>query len=69
MTGRNLTSEKLRNRFDNPFALVNYAIGISKRKIARGEGTDSNVANEVIEMIIDGDDLLEYVEEPKENGV
>lgn len=65
MTGKNLTSEKLRNRFDNPFALVNYAIGISKRKIARGEGTDSNVANEVVEMILDGDDLLEHMDEPE----
>lgn len=54
-----LTNEKLTKRFDNPFSLVNYAIELAKVKVQRGEGIDSNPANDVLEMITKGEDLIE----------
>lgn len=54
-----LTNEQLNKRFDNPFALVNYAIHLAKIKVHRGEGMDSNPANDVLEMIALGHDLEE----------
>jgi hypothetical protein len=46
-----LTNEKLNKRFDNPFALVNYAIQLAKIRVQRGEGLDTNPANDVLELI------------------
>lgn len=54
-----LTNENLNKRFDNPFALVNYAISLAKVKIARGEGIDSNPVIEVLEMIAEHRDHFE----------
>lgn len=53
-----LTNELLRDRFDNPFALVNYAITLAKQRIHRGEGIDSNPINEVLDDIANRDDIL-----------
>lgn len=59
MTARkNLTNEKLSKRFDNPFALVNYAISLAKIEILRGQGYDSNPANDVVDLITSGGDLI-----------
>ena len=58
-----LTNEELNKRFDNPFALVNYAISLATIKVQRGEGIDSNPANDVLELIAEGKDLIE--EEPE----
>lgn len=59
----NLTNEKLNQRFDNPFALVNYAIKLAKIKVLRGEGLDTNPANDVLEMLAKGQDIDEEPEE------
>lgn len=52
-----LTNEKLSKRFDNPFALVNYAIGLAKIRVHRGEGLNSNPVNDVLELIAKGQDV------------
>lgn len=54
-----VTNEKLGERFPNPFALVNYAIGLAKRTVGRGEEFESNTAEMILEMIVDGDDLYD----------
>lgn len=51
-----LTNESLNKRFDNPFALVNYAISLARGKILRGEGVESNPANDVLELIAENRD-------------
>lgn len=51
-----LTNESLNKRFDNPFALVNYAISLARTKILRGEGVESNPANDVLELIAENRD-------------
>ena len=53
-----LTNEQLNKRFDNPFALVNYAIKLAKTRVHRGEGLDSNPANDVLELIVKGQDIV-----------
>lgn len=53
-----LTSEQLNQRFENPFALVTYAINLARARVHRGEGLDSNPAADVLEMIAKGQDLL-----------
>jgi hypothetical protein len=58
-----LTNEQLNKRFDNPFALVNYAIQLAKARVQRGEGLDSNPANDVLELIVKGHDTLNDSEE------
>lgn len=50
-----LTSEKLFQRFTSPFNLVNHAIEVAKTLVSRGE-EHSNLANEVIELIAEGED-------------
>jgi hypothetical protein len=57
-----LTNEQLNQRFDNPFALVNYAIQLAKIRIKRGDGLDANPANDILEMIADGHDFYELDE-------
>jgi len=49
-----LTNEQLNARFDNPFALVNYAIQLAKVRVRRGEGLDTNPVNDVLEIIAKG---------------
>lgn len=61
-----LTNEQLSKRFDNPFALVNYAIGLAKIRVHRGEGLNSNPANDVLELIAKGLDRSEDEEEEDE---
>jgi hypothetical protein len=61
-----LTNEKLSQRFDNPFALVNYAIHLAKQRVHRGEGLDSNPANDVLELIAKGHDTDSSDEEDLE---
>ncbi len=58
-----LTNEKLSKRFTNPFALVNYAISLAKIKVLRGEGIDSNPANDVLDSIASNRDKIEDSEE------
>jgi hypothetical protein len=54
-----LTNEKLNQRFENPFALVNYAIHLARIRVMKGEGIDDNPANEVLELIAKGHDFGE----------
>jgi hypothetical protein len=61
-----LTNEQLNQRFDNPFALVTYAIKLARARVERGEGIDSNPANDVLELIAKGHDLLVNNEEENE---
>lgn len=58
-----LTNEKLNKRFENPFALVNYAISLAKVRVQRGEGMDSNPATDVLETIAAGYDRFETEED------
>lgn len=59
----NLTNEKLGYRFDNSFALVNYAISFARNRLKKGQVGDSNVACDILDEIADNRDLLELVEE------
>ncbi len=54
-----LTNEQLNQRFENPFALVNYAIQLATTRVRRGEGLDTNPAVDVLELIAKGQDLLQ----------
>lgn len=56
-----LTNEKLilNERFDNAFSLVNYAISLAKVQIQRGDGLESNPANDVLELIASNKDVVE----------
>ncbi|MEZ5315713.1 MAG: hypothetical protein R3E91_05875 [Chlamydiales bacterium] len=55
-----LTNETLNRKFNSPFSLVNYAISFAKMRIEKGEGIESNLANDVIELIgASKDQLLE----------
>jgi len=58
-----LTNEQLTQRFDNPFALVNYAIGLAKARMEKGEGSDPNPVSAVLESISSGHDLLDSIDE------
>lgn len=62
-----LTNEQLTGRFDNAFALVNYAISFAKNLLKKGEAMDKNVACEVLDEIVDNRDLLEFVDEDSED--
>lgn len=64
-----LTNERLNERFDNPFSLVNYAIKLARDKIARGEIDSSNLANDILELIVSGEDVLEIEEEREREDV
>jgi 3-methyladenine DNA glycosylase Mpg len=48
-----ITNEKLCEKFDNPFVLVNHAIQLAKTLIGKGVDTESNPTNTVLESIID----------------
>lgn len=61
-----LTNEKLNQRFTNPFSLVNYAISLAKTRLGRGEGLESNPANDVLETIAANRDTLENLPEEDE---
>ncbi len=61
-----LTNEQLNKRFTNPFSLVNYAISLAKVRMERGEGHESNPANEVLELIAANRDRLADIEEEDE---
>ncbi len=58
-----LTNEELRERFDNSFQLVNYAIGIAREKILKGEELDSNPSSKILEMILDNKELTVELED------
>ncbi|NGX61415.1 MAG: hypothetical protein K940chlam9_00900 [Chlamydiae bacterium] len=59
MSGRkSYTSEKLNDRFDNPFTLVNYAISLTKERLRRDPGSETNPVIDVLEIIASGEDLL-----------
>jgi hypothetical protein len=62
-----LTNEQLNQRFENPFALVTYAIGLARSRVNRGEGLDSNPAADVLEFIARGQDLLQDDEEDEDD--
>lgn len=53
-----LTNEKLFEKFESPFNLVNYAISYAKNLVDRGE-EHSNLASDVIELIMEGEDELD----------
>ncbi|MFZ0566268.1 MAG: hypothetical protein WAM28_08810 [Chlamydiales bacterium] len=55
----NLTNEELNKRFDNPFALVSYAISLARLKVQRGEGMESNLTTDVLKMISTNKDQME----------
>lgn len=61
-----LTNEKLNKRFINPFSLVNYAISLAKVRLERGEGLESNPANDVLELIASNRDKLPDIKEEYE---
>jgi hypothetical protein len=61
-----LTNEKLNKRFINPFSLVNYAISLAKVRLERGEGLESNLANDVLELIASNRDKLPDIKEEYE---
>lgn len=61
-----LTNEQLNKRFTNPFSLVNYAISLAKVRLERGDGLESNPANDVLEMIASNRDQLPDLEEEEE---
>ncbi len=48
-----LTNERLNDRFDNAFSLVNYAISMARQLVLKGEQFQANPANEVLELIVD----------------
>jgi len=52
----NLTNEKLTKLFDNPFDLVNHAIGIAHQLIESGrelaEGSELNPATQILKKIL-----------------
>ena len=58
-----LTNERLNKRFTNPFKLVNYAIGLAKVRVGRGEGMRSHLVTEVLQTITDNEDSPEEVVE------
>ena len=64
-----LTNEKLNQRFDNPFALVNYAIGLAKVELGRGDELETNPVNEVLETIAYNRDQLEDIEDVEEEDL
>lgn len=53
-----LTNEKLNDCNQNPFSLVNYAIKIAKKRIAKGDGMDLDLATDILEKIADGHEIL-----------
>jgi len=65
-----LTSERLRKRFSNQFDLVSYAISLATVKIKQIQNRDPyehvNCANEVLDDIFEGRDLI--VEAEPEEG-
>ncbi|MCH9627153.1 MAG: hypothetical protein S4CHLAM2_07880 [Chlamydiales bacterium] len=61
-----LTNETLTQRFDNPFALVNYAISLAKNNLSRGEESESNPATQVLETIASNYDMLQDEEDDSE---
>jgi hypothetical protein len=61
-----LTNEKLRERFENSFQLVNHAISIARDKIHRGEEFDSNPTEEILESIIDNQEPTDFEEEEED---
>jgi len=54
---KTLTNEKLKKNYDNPFALVNHAIDMATRLIAREEDHEYNPANRVLDMIVKGQEV------------
>lgn len=53
---QNLTNEKLTTLFDNPFDLVNHAIGVAHHVIESGrelgEGSDQNSASQILKKVL-----------------
>lgn len=48
-----LTNEKLNDRFENPFSLVNHAIIMAEQGVEHGEGMKSHLASDILEVIAD----------------
>lgn len=53
----NITSQKLVEKFKSPFQLVNYASKLAK-EVSQHGGEHQNLANEVLEMILEGKDKI-----------
>lgn len=53
----NFTNEELFEKFTSPFTLVNRAIELAHIIVERGE-EHTNLANDVLEMISNGEDEL-----------
>ncbi len=51
-----ITNEKINEKFDNTFSLVNHAIALARKLIDKGEEFEINPANEVLERILQGRD-------------
>lgn len=66
----NLTNEKLRERFDNSFTLVNYTIALARSRIRRGENLGDHPAREILREVTQNRDLnlskIEDIEEEDE---
>lgn len=56
-----LTNEELNERFDNAFALVNYAIALARNSIRRGEDLSQNPINMVLESILENREISDEV--------
>lgn len=52
-----VTSQKLVEKFTSPFQLVSYASKLAKEVAAHG-GEHQNLANDVLEMILEGRDKI-----------
>lgn len=61
MGTKNLTNQKLSERFDNAFTLVNYAIDVARGLIKRGEELSQNPATMVLEAI--AENKVSYLQE------
>ena len=53
-----LTNEKLNDQYKNSFALVNHAIVVAKRRIATGDGMQSDLATDILENIASGKEAI-----------
>ncbi|MCB1181144.1 MAG: hypothetical protein KDK55_03870 [Chlamydiia bacterium] len=60
-----LTNQKLGERFENAFTLVNYAIEMAKTLVQKGEELSQNPANIVLDAIAENRDLPGSLEEKK----
>ena len=61
-----LTNEELNKRFENPFKMVNYAIGLAHDLIARGEERETNPIIDVMLSLESCQDMIKPIAPPEE---